>query len=184
MSALTSFTSERLYVRPIETSDLDALLEYQSDADVVRYVPWPVRNRAMVAEAITKYQSLTTFETEGDYLMVALCRKEDDQLIGQLNAMYRSIVNRSGEFGYVLNPRFGGNGYATEGVAALITSLFDTGKFHRLFAKMDARNSASKALCERLALRHEAHFIEDEWFKGEWTSTYIYSILRSEWKPR
>lgn len=181
---LISFTSERLYVRPVGRADLSALLEYQSDPEVVRYIPWPVRDRSQVEEAIEKYQTLTKMEAEGDYLMLALCRREDDQVIGQLNSMYRSAVNQSAEFGYVLNPRFGGNGYATEAARALVTALFATGKFHRIFAKMDARNHASMKLCERIGLRREAHFIEDEWFKGEWTDTLIYSALKNEWPSR
>ena len=178
---LTSFSTERLYVRFVERSDIAALLEYQSDPEVVRFIPWPVRDRDQVAEAIEKYQTLTKLDTEGDYLMLALCRKEDGQVIGQLNAMYRSAAHQSAEFGYVLNPRFGGKGYATEAARALVTSLFATENFHRIFAKMDARNTASQRLCERLGLRKEAHFKEDEWFKNEWTDTLIYSVLKNEW---
>ena len=51
---LISFTSERLYVRPVGRADLSALLEYQSDPEVVRYIPWPVRDRSQVEEAIEK----------------------------------------------------------------------------------------------------------------------------------
>jgi aminoglycoside 6'-N-acetyltransferase len=30
-------------------------------------------------------------------------------------------------------------------------------------------------------MRREAMFVEDEWFKGEWTSTWVYAMLASEW---
>lgn len=31
-------------------------------------------------------------------------------------------------------------------------------------------------------MRREAHFIQDFWSKGEWTDSYIYAILASEFK--
>ena len=46
---------------------------------------------------------------------------------------------------------------------------------------MDKRNAASAKLCERLGLRLEAVHIQDDWFKDEWTDTYIYAILKDEW---
>ena len=169
---------------PLQESDAESMLEYHSDPHVVRFIPWPVRDRDMVNEALVKYMTLTDLLSEGDYLMLGLYRKNDGQLVGQMNAMYRSENNKLAEFGYVLNPRFCKNGYATEAASGLVTALFATGKFHRVIAKMDARNTSSAALCERLGLRREAHQLQDDWFKEEWTDTYIYAILKSEWDSR
>jgi aminoglycoside 6'-N-acetyltransferase len=33
-------------------------------------------------------------------------------------------------------------------------------------------------------MRQEAHFVEDEWFKGEWGDTAVYAILDREWRAR
>jgi aminoglycoside 6'-N-acetyltransferase len=30
-------------------------------------------------------------------------------------------------------------------------------------------------------MRHEAHFVENMWFKGEWADTGIYGMLEREW---
>ena len=38
------------------------------------------------------------------------------------------------------------------------------------------------ALCLRLGMRHEAHFREHMWFKGDWADTGIYAILEHEWQ--
>jgi RimJ/RimL family protein N-acetyltransferase len=37
---------------------------------------------------------------------------------------------------------------------------------------------------ERLGLRCEAHLVQNEFVKGEWTDELIYAILRAEWKAR
>ena len=51
-------------------------------------------------------------------------------------------------------------------------------------ANLDPRNDASAALCRRLGMREEAHFVEDIWFKGEWADSAIYAILDREWRAR
>jgi RimJ/RimL family protein N-acetyltransferase len=30
-------------------------------------------------------------------------------------------------------------------------------------------------------MRREAHFVENEWVKGEWQSELVYAILAGEW---
>ena len=52
---------------------------------------------------------------------------------------------------------------------------------HRVRAVLDPRNTPSAALCRRLGMRQEAHFVEDLWFKGEWGDTAVYAILAREW---
>ena len=33
-------------------------------------------------------------------------------------------------------------------------------------------------------MRHEAHLVENEWVKGEWTDESIYAVLATEWAAR
>ena len=48
-------------------------------------------------------------------------------------------------------------------------------------AQLDARNTASARLCERLGMTLEAHLRQDWWSKGEWTDTLVYGLLADEW---
>ena len=49
------------------------------------------------------------------------------------------------------------------------------------FGRIDARNSASAGVLARLGMRREAHLVENEWVKGEWTDEVIYGVLAQEW---
>ena len=181
MSSISLIESSRLLLRPFEMDDREAVLEYQSNPDVVRYVPWPVRDASMVKEALAKAIHQTTFERQDDYLSLALVRKGDGRLVGQMNAMYVSEKVQCGEIGYVVNPDFSGQGFATEASRALVSAMFDTMKLRRVIARFDDRNFASRAVVEKLGFREEAHFIDDDFFKGEWISTMVYATLRVEW---
>ena len=93
-----------------------------------------------------------------------------------------SKADGCGEFGYVINPDFSRQGYSLEASRAVIDFAFTALNLHRVIAHLDDRNLASKALVEKLGLRQEAHFIDEEFFKGEWTSTYVYATLSDEWQ--
>jgi aminoglycoside 6'-N-acetyltransferase len=66
----------------------------------------------------------------------------------------------------------------------MIDAAFGEIGLHRVYAELDPRNEASVALCLRLGMRHEAHFVEHMWSKGEWTDTGIYAVLEREWTAR
>jgi RimJ/RimL family protein N-acetyltransferase len=53
--------------------------------------------------------------------------------------------------------------------------------FHRIYGRCDARNVGSYRVMERLGMRREAHFVESEFFKGEWSDELFYAILQDEW---
>ena len=46
--------TERLILRPLRMSDVDDLFEYQSQREIVAYIPWPERTREQVVEALEK----------------------------------------------------------------------------------------------------------------------------------
>ena len=179
--AINTIFSERLELRPVRMSDADTLAEFYTDAETIKYIPWPLRSSEEINQAVELATTRNVFEKEGDYLVLAVIVHDDQRLIGQVNVMYRSEINRIAEFGYVLNPKFTRQGYATEAAKALIAKIFSTGRFHRIEARLDDRNLRSKALLERIGLRLEAHFLENYFFKGEWTSTFVYAILQSQW---
>lgn len=169
-------------MRPFVMGDCAAVLEYQSNPEVVRYVPWPVRDASMVKAALAKALRQTKLDSPGDYLSLALVRKSDGRLVGQMNAMYDSEEEQCGEIGYVVNPLFTGQGLATEASMALVSALFDTQKFRTILAKLDDRNVASRVVVEKLGFRQVSHAVEDELFKGERISTFVYATLRDEWE--
>ncbi len=52
---------------------------------------------------------------------------------------------------------------------------------HRVIGRLEARNAASGRVLEKLGMRLEAHFVENEWVKGEWSSELVYAVLDREW---
>ena len=94
---------------------------------------------------------------------------------------YTSAVHNQAELGYLFHPDWQGQGLATEAARALVDLAFASLGVHRVFAHLDARNTRSARLLERLGMRREAHLVQNEWVKGEWTDDVVYAVLTDEW---
>jgi len=119
---------------------------------------------------------------EGQGLTLAGLDKETGRLVGDFVLILRSVEHRRGEVGYALHPDFAGRGLATEGARVMLDIAFGRLDLRRVIGRVDARNQASARVLAKLGLRHEAHLVQNELFKGEWTDEDDFAILREEWE--
>ncbi len=172
--------TDRLVLRPFEPDDAEAIAAYQGLVDVCRYIPYSPRSVADVRQRLDSGAWRSTIAAEGDAITLGVTLAATGSLIGDVMLRWASGEHATGEIGYVLHPAHTGHGYATEAVRALLPLAFDDMGLHRLFARLDARNSASANVCRRLGMRQEAHLRENEWFKGEWTDEIVFALLAHE----
>jgi RimJ/RimL family protein N-acetyltransferase len=174
--------TERLLLRPFEPGDLDALLAIHGDPQVTRYLYWETRGRDELRDVLAEKLGRTALADEGDGLNLAAVLKRTGELVGDVVLFWRSREHRQGEVGYMLAPAHGGRGYATEAARELLRLGFEELGLHRITGRLDARNEPSVRVLERLGMRREAHLVENERVKGEWTSELVYALLEREWR--
>jgi RimJ/RimL family protein N-acetyltransferase len=172
----------RLILRPYTPSDLDALYDLQSRPEVTRYLYFGPRDRDEVRKALEQKTQAATLTDEGGNLAVAVELAETGQLIGDVILFWRSRAHRQGEVGYLFHPDHGGRGYATEATRVMLRLGFEDLGLHRIIGRIDARNTASARVLERLGMRREAHFVKNEFVQGEWTDEMVYAMLDEEWR--
>jgi RimJ/RimL family protein N-acetyltransferase len=178
--------TERLLLRPIDpVGDIDALHTYRSREDVCAYIPpVPLGREQLAARYADPKLSLSVLTAPGDVLALAVVLRETGALIGDLVLFWHSAANRSGEIGYIIGPDHQGRGYATEAAQALLALGFDGLGLHRITGRIDARNPASGAVLTKAGMRQEAVLVDNEWFKGEWSTEVDFAILESEWRAQ
>jgi len=89
------------------------------------------------------------------------------------------------EIGYVLDPAYAGQGYATEAVREELRICFEDLGVRRVIAQCFADNEPSWKLMERVGMRREQHTIKDSLHRnGEWLDGMMYAILAEEWLSR
>ena len=174
--------TERLVIRPMTMDDLDDVYAYQSDQANHVYLMNDARSRDEVVENLGRYVAATRLAEEKDWIQPAV--ELDGRVIGQLYLTIYSLENLGAEVGWVFHPEFHGQGYATEAATALLELAFGELGVHRVRAELDPLNAASIALCQRLGMREEAHFVKDIWLRGKWDDSGIYAILEDEWAAR
>ena len=173
--------TERLIIRPFTIDDLQQLHAFHSLPEVARYLYWDARNIDQTRQALQDKITRSALYDEGQALCLAAELAETGALVGDLTLFWHSRQHRHGEIGYVFNPAYHGRGLATEAARELLRLAFEELGLRRVTGRCDARNTASARVLERLGMRREAHFVENEFVKGEWTDEYVYAILHREW---
>lgn len=173
--------TDRLILRPFTEDDLDALHDYHRLPEVARFLMWPPRSREETARSLKYRVEHPVLEREGDVLVLAVEHRQTGALLGEVNLAWRSAAHRAGEVGFIFDPRHHGHGYAREAAAEMLRLGFEHLRLHRIVGRADGRNAASAKLMARLGLRKEAHFVRNEFVKGEWTDEVVFAMLAQEW---
>ena len=167
--------TERLELRVHRHDDLDDMLEFHSDPGVVRYLPWPVRTRSEVAEALIPKLRAGRVDAEGEWLVLAMQLKDTGKVIGEVLIKCSSVENSEAELGYAMQAGYHGQGLAYEAASAMVQLAVGELGVERLAAELDARNAASIRLLERLGFtRHRSYESE---FKGELAPGLEYELI-------
>jgi RimJ/RimL family protein N-acetyltransferase len=176
--------TERLVLRAIDpVGDVDAIHAYASREDVCRYIPWTPKTRDDVVAWLPR-RAVTTIAAPGEGAALAITLADTGELVGDTMIIWRSAQDRTAELGYVVNPDHAGHGYASEAARAMLAMAFDRFGMHRVVARIDARNPASGAVLRKIGMRQEAVLVDNEWFKGAWSTEIDFAMLDHEWRSR
>jgi aminoglycoside 6'-N-acetyltransferase len=179
----TKIETTRLLVRRFQDSDLAYFYEYRNDPEVARYQGWDSLGEAR-AQAMIQHQMRSEPGVPGQWFQFALEVKETGQLVGDCGLCVLVHDARQAQLGITLARPYQGRGFATEAVSAVLDYAFINLDLHRVMATVDAENTRSAALMERVGMRREGHFLKNAWFKGHWADEYLYAVLQAEWLPR
>lgn len=151
---------------------------------MARFLYWEARDLEGSREMLDQRVRRVALREEGDLLDLAVTLRESGQVIGQALLIWTSRQHEQGEIGYVLHPDYHGKGYAPEASREMLRLGFEELGLHRIVGRLDGRNTASARVLEKLGMRREAHLVENELVKGEWTDEVVYAMLGSEWAGR
>jgi RimJ/RimL family protein N-acetyltransferase len=161
--------------------DFDAMHAMRSDAEVVRYLYGEVLSPEETRNLLAQKVASPAWTREGDWLTVAAVERASGVTVGDVSLRWVGERDRTAEIGFIFDPRHQGKGFATEAARALLDWAFGPAGLHRVIGRTEARNTASARVLEKLGMRLEAHFVENEWVKNEWQSELLYAVLDREW---
>ena len=174
--------TERLTLRPWAADDLDALFRIHSDEENARWLYNDARSLDETKALLDRKVAGAELRSEGEWLSAAVVLRETGELVGDTSLHWVSAEHRGGEIGFVFDRAHHGRGYATESAQPLLAFAFETVGLHRVIGRCERRNAGSARVLEKLGMRCEAHFVENELVKGEWQSELVYALLDREWR--
>ncbi|WP_374652730.1 GNAT family N-acetyltransferase [Dongia sp.] len=173
--------TQRLLVRPFADRDLKDLIALYAIPEVLRYLYVGPRSDEEITKSLGERRSKTALDAEGDKLILAVEEKATGRLVGEIILVWLSAVHRSAEAGFIIHPTCQGQGFAGEAIRPLLAFGFEEMGFHRIIGRCDGRNTASARVMAKLGMRREAHLLENEFIKGEWTDELVFALLDREW---
>jgi RimJ/RimL family protein N-acetyltransferase len=175
--------SSRLQLRPLRPADAPAICAYRALPEVAKYQAWESCTLNDAVQMIAGQTGLVP-DTPGTWFQLAIVIAASGKLIGDCGLHFRQNDSRQVELGITLDLAHQRRGFATEAIGIVLKYLFGPLGKHRVFAVTDAENLAAASLFRNLGFRQEAHCVEYVWFKGAWSSEYLFALLHREWQER
>lgn len=168
-------------LRRLRHGDLATMIDYRSEPTVARYQSWTPDWGEAEARRLYEADRATTHVTPGEWVQLVIEELATENVCGDVGVHFVADQPHTVEIGVTLAPAYQGRGIATASLTGLLVWLFDDLDTHRVFAQADERNLPVRNLLDRLGFRQEASFVDADWFKGEWTTLCVYSMLHHEW---
>ncbi len=152
--------TERLLIRPIKDIDVKSVYHIHNDQEVNRYLPYDTWQSW--DDAKHWYAKIIERRNNQDAEQLVIIRQSDEQLIGTSIVFGYKEIDRSCEFGYVLNRKFWRQGYMLEATKAILTTLLSLREIDSVRAVVDGENRASLALLSKLGFTVSARIKEEQ----------------------
>lgn len=170
--------TQRLVLRELRESDLEAMVALSSDATFLRY-EGELQSKEEITPDFKAYLDLVSQEPRVRYIL-AVTIPPDDQLCGYIDLVERERSIREWAIGWGMNPGLWGRGYAPEAALAVLRFAFEELKAHRVMASCHADNLASARVMEKLGMTREARRREVRWLNEQWWDGLEYAILERD----
>ena len=173
--------TERLVLRDALLTDAEAIHRYAGDAEVVRLMIWGPNTVDQTREHLQhRVNHLQVAHDRRDWELL-IVEKASGELVGGAGLRIHDSSALSGDLGYVMARAHWGKGIVPEACRKLLELGFGGFGLHRIWASADARNLQSQRVMEKLGMRREAHFVQDQWVKGNFRDTVVYALTEDEY---
>jgi len=148
-----SLEGERISFKPLSTDDSEAVHSYASDANVKRFIGWPLMK---TLEETRRYiEEMLKRESAGTHLYASVVLKATQQVIGTAMMFNFDREANHAEIGYVFHSDYWGKGYGSEAVALMTSFAFDSLCLRKLHARVVSANIGSVRVLEKNGFKLE-----------------------------
>lgn len=153
---MVTFETDRLLLRTLKTEDLDSVLDFWGNEEVMKYCGG-AGSREREQKAIAFYINI---QNEKGFSPFLVSLKENSEVIGACG--FNPTENDYEiELIYHFAQKYWGKGYATEAANACINYVRENLKIQKIIASIDPNNNVSKKILGKLGFE----FMGMKWFE-------------------
>ena len=168
--------TERLTLREFKGSDWQAVHDYAKNGDILIYEAWGPNSEMDTKQFIRKAVEDQIIQNRTSCDLAVILKKER-KLIGGCRFWFSNAKQDEVYIGYVINPLFWKNGYATEATNGLIDYTMASLKIKSVKATCDVLNIASQKVLGKCGFKLVSTIEKDFKMKGRYRDTYVYEKL-------
>lgn len=149
------FETNRLIIRKWKKEDYKDLFEYCSDCNVTKFLTFPTYTNTDAA--VERINCLLEKYNDGSPIQdYCIELKGKSKVIGAIGVVkYKESNQGEVEIGYVLNPKFQGNGYMTEALKGMFKYIKENKIAKRIVCCHDVENTKSGNVMKRAGMTLE-----------------------------
>lgn len=174
---MTRLQGERIYLRPHEMRDKEALFEGVQEPEGSRLTG---THATFTMEQIEAYiERNSTDESRAGWVICL----PDDSLVGEVVINQIDEDNRSANIRIALfDSKYFGQGYGSEAMRLAINYGFKTLNLHRISLGVYDFNPRAIHVYEKIGFKREGILRDSLLWDGEYHDEYLMSILEDEWE--
>lgn len=173
--------SKRVVLRTLRESDLEKLLKWFNDPEVIQYLHMYL---PMTEKAEAKWlEDIGTSRRDTDIVFMMEALDGNDKIpIGTIGLHKISWKDRDAEFGIAIGEKkYWGNGYGTEAANLVIEYAFIQLNIHRVSSVAYSFNERSLKMHLKLGFVQEGVARESAYKNGAYHGKVMFGLLKSEW---
>ncbi len=165
---------------PCRPSDSADFIDLERDPEVMRFL-----NGGHAVDHKQNQANATFLMPRGTERYVWMARRSSNGAFVGWFCLWPETA-KVAELGYRLRRLEWGQGLASEGALALLTSGFECAGYDKIFAGTMAVNTPSRRVIEKIGLKY-SHTVYDEWpdpIAGSEHGEVKYAVTRAEWSRK
>jgi ribosomal-protein-alanine N-acetyltransferase len=174
---------ERVTLRPVLRSDMEALRRWNDDSEVMRNFggSMPLVAEGQFKDDFGPHGAFSKFERAGEFI---IC-DEATRPIGQLGFFDYNPESRRADVWVLLGEKdVWSKGYGSDAMIAFSNWFFNQKGGHRLWLTVHGDNVRAQRAYEKVGFVREGAWREHEYVDGRWVDEHLYGLLRPEYNAR
>jgi ribosomal-protein-alanine N-acetyltransferase len=177
---------DRVYLRPLDTEDVEVVLAYQerNQAFFAQYEPSrPDRGALNIMQVMAQLERGRQAMERDEAYPFGVFSRETDELVGRiaLNFVTRG-PRQSAMIGYTLDRAQNGRGYGSEAARLCVQYGFEQLRLHRIEAGIMPVNIGSKRVVEKCGFTFEGIMRKSLLVEGRWVDLESWAMLDEDWE--